>query len=130
MAADMREFIIRFGANIAALCVAILVIVVLSWLSLRSIKLVVEVWKCIIKDVVGKKLTPEKFNMAFVLLFFIYCLINSARKVVCQMLNLQPSMNPIIDDSIKLFLLMFGSLLIVSWVECVRIKNRKRGQLS
>jgi hypothetical protein len=122
---DAQEFVILFVARIVALCVALLVAGFLSWLCVRGIKLLADLWKRIIKDLASKKLTPEKLNLGFVLLFFLWTMYNSVGETVDDVLRLPPRANPVLDDSILLFLLMLGSLMFVFWLALEREKNRK-----
>ena len=122
---NLNNFLIHLGARIAALCAALFVAVVLSWLCLRGLTIALGLWRRIIKDVARWKLTPENLNLFFVLLFFILVMVNSGRGTVDQVLRLPPSENPGIRDSIYLFFLMLGSLLFAFLLEWKKEKNKR-----
>ena len=125
----LNEFLIDLFIRIAASCLALFVAVLLSWLCLRGMTLALELWLRIVKDLGRRKLTPEKLNLFFVLLFLIYTMFNSFQLTVDQVLNLPPSKNPDIDDSVYLFFLMLGSLMIAFCLEWKR-ENNKRNKRS
>ena len=129
---EIAQTIVHFIGLVLAVTLAGAVVVIIGWVVFPGRHQILSLLKNIFIDLPKGRLTPEKINIFFAILFALVVAANSVRDTISSVLKLPDQDNPIVTDSVLLFLLMLGSLWIAVWAEYLKTRNGgkrpRRGQ--